>query len=61
MVELAATVEGVAVMERAAVAIVTDVDLDVPSQIAVIIAVPVVDPGLRVTVAIPSELVVAVG
>ena len=60
MVEFAATAEGVAVMDRDAVEMVTDVDLDVPSQVAVIKAVPVVDPGLRVTVATPSELVVAV-
>ena len=58
MVELAAMVEGFADVDKVPVAMVTDDDLDMACQVAVIIAVPVVDSGLSVTVAIPSELVV---
>jgi len=59
MGEFIAKVEGVAVNFRIIGAMVTDVDLDEASKVAVIMAVPAVVPGLSVTVAIPFESVVA--
>ena len=60
IVEFAATVDGLAESERIPVAIDTDTDLDVPCAVAVINAVPSVNPGLRTKVAIPAELVAVV-
>jgi len=60
MVDPAATVDGFAEMDKVPEAIVTETDLETPPQVAVVTAVPVVDPGLSVTVAIPLEFVVTV-
>ena len=59
--ELAANVAGSASMVRIPEVICTVIDFDVPSAVAVTTAGPVVNPGIRLTVATPLESVVAVG
>jgi len=60
MVEPAAKVDGFAETDRVPEAIVTEIDLETLPQVAVTTAVPGVGPGLRLTVAIPLELVISI-